>query len=523
MNTVSYAIMGGDFDRAGLAASSLKQRLKKLGVPPDALRRVVIAAYEAEANIVVHARKGTLRAVLGPSRIDIEVTDEGPGIPDIELAMKEGFSTASPAAMALGFGAGMGLPSIKKNSGSFVIESEAGQWTRVRFSIDLPRQEVADPVGNSLRVVRELCRTCMRCLHVCPTRALRIRLGGPEILGHLCIDCAACIGACETGALRVPDDGDLPAPSEHALLVVPASFLVNFGPKVGVDQVLDALATLGFHGVRVMEEWDAALRRAALEYAREEAKTHPTFSPACPAVVNLIETRFPSLLPHLAPFLSPVEAAGEDLAGQHAVLGISCPAQYTVLNTGRSSPAPAPLNLSRLRNAVLPVVIRSKDTAAAPPRRPSHGERSNRGVLRAGGLRHVVKILEKAENGLLADFVLVELLACDQGCFGSPLSPEEPLIAWHRWQRVRWNLVGPASAFRRKSPFVPRSGMRLDDDMSRAIEKLQQIDLVTAGLPGKNCGMCGVPGCSEMAEDLVLGRAKSIVCPHRVVGPEENQ
>ena len=521
MNTVSYVITGSDFDRIGLAAGDLKEKLKRLGIPPDALRRLVIAAYEAEANVVVHAQKGTLCATLGPTGLDVEVTDEGPGISDIELAMREGFSTASPAAVALGFGAGMGLTNIRNNSGSFAIESEVGRGTRVSFSVPLHPQEHSGPVRNSLRVVRELCRECMRCLHVCPTGALRIRRGGPEILGHLCIDCGACIDACEAGALRVPDDVDIPTPSELTILVVPASLLVDFGPRVGAQHVLAALSVMGFHRIRVMEQWGAALRQAVLAYAREEAKAHPVFSPECPAVVNLIETRFPSLLPHLAPFLSPLEAVCEDLAGQDVIVGVSCPAQHTVLSTGPSSSTL--LSFARLRDAILPVVVRSKNTAAASPWLPIHEERGNQSVFRVGGLRHVIKILEKAENGLLVDFLLVELMACEQGCLGTPVSREESFLAWHRWQCVRHNFAGPAKAFRRKDPFVARSGMRLDDDMSRAIHKLEQIDLLTAGLPGKNCGMCGAPACREMAEDLVLGRAHGQECARRTEPSEKGR
>jgi len=523
MNVTSYAITGGDFDLAGLASSGLKQRLKKLGVAPACLRRVLIAAYEAEANIVVHAHKGTLRAALGPSRIDVEVADEGPGIPDIEQAMKEGFSTASPAAMALGFGAGMGLPSIRKNSDSFAIESEVGRGTRVSFSIRLSRQEASGPLRNSLHVVRTLCRKGMRCVRVCPTKALRIRRGGPEILEHLCIDCAACIEACQTGALSAPAGVDLPTRSEDTFLVVPASFLVAFGPRTSARHVLEALSATGFRHVRVVEEWEVALRGATLEYARERAMKGPVFSPVCPAVVNLVETRFPSLIPHLAPFLSPVEAVREELECEHLVVGVSCPAQYTALSTGPSSSRLAAVSLSRLREAVLPVAARADDVAEAPVRGARLEDDRDQDVLRVSGLRHVIEALDKAENGLLGDCAVVELFACDQGCFGAPVAAEDAFIAQHRWQRARSDFIGPAKAVRRKAPFLARSGMRLDKDMSRAIEKLQQIDRLIQELPGKDCGMCGAPTCAALAEDIALGRAESTACPYRADGPEADR
>ena len=514
MNTASYTLIGGDYDHVGLAASDLKQSLKRLGVPPDALRRVAIAVYEAEANVVVHAHRGTLCAVLKPSQIDVEVTDEGPGIPDIERAMEEGYSTASPIAMGLGFGAGMGLPSIRNHSGSFAVESEVGRGTRVCFSIPLSSQKAFDPLGNSLRVTRSLCRACMHCLPVCPTRALRVRQEGPEVLGHLCIDCAACVEVCQTGALRGPEGVDAPPPREDMLLVVPASFFVSFGPKVSVRQVFDALSAVGYRSIRMVEAWEVALHQATVDYTRKEAKTRPILSPVCPAVVNLIEMRFPSLLSHLAPFLSPVEAAREELAGQHVVFGLSCPAQHTVLSKGRCPWTATVTNLSRLRRAILPRGNPSGNARAEPPGQSAPPEPNSQSVLQASGLRHVVRILDEAENEHLADFELIELWACDQGCFGVPGEREEPFVAWHRWRRVRRDLVRPARAFRRKNPFVPRSGMRLDNDMSQAIEKLLEIDFLAASLPGKNCGMCGAPTCDDMAEDLVLGRVERTCCPH---------
>jgi len=523
MNRSSYTIKGGDFERAGMVSANLKQRLKQLGIAPDGLRRVLVAAYEAEANVVVHARKGTLRAVLSPARVDIEVSDEGPGIPDIEQAMKEGFSTAPPAAVALGFGAGMGLPNIKRNSDSFTIDSEVGRGTRIRFSIHLSPQKVSGALRNSLHVVRDLCRACMHCLRVCPTNALRVRQNGPEILEHLCIDCAACIAVCRTGALGLPPDVGVPSASEHTVLVVPASFLVGLGPNLSVDDVLDALSAMGFRRVRVVEEWEAALRRAALEYAREEAEKRPVFSPACPAAVNLIEMRFPSLIPHLAPFLSPIEAARQELEYERVVVAVSCPAQLTALRKRPSERQTIVASLPRLRTAVLRAMAGRKDAAGALPQHIHPDERTDPSVLRVTGLRHVISVLERAENGLLADFVLVELLTCDQGCFGAAVAGDGPFVARARWRRAASRFAGPAKAARRESPFVARPGMRLDDDMSRAIEKLARIDRLVKGLPGKDCCMCGAPTCTALAEDVVLGRADVTACPYRAEHPERDK
>lgn len=135
MITMSCRIEGGDFDSAGQATRGLKEQLFRVGVSPAAMRRAMIASYEAEMNVVIHARTGTLWARLDERQLDIEVADEGPGIPDVELALREGWSTASAKAREMGFGAGMGLPNIKKNSDEFYIASVVGQGTVLDITI----------------------------------------------------------------------------------------------------------------------------------------------------------------------------------------------------------------------------------------------------------------------------------------------------------------------------------------------------------------------------------------------------
>ncbi len=119
----SFTIKAGDFSHAGQASSKIKRVLKQLNIPPKIIKRVVVALYEAEVNVVAHSYGGNLTCEILPDHIDIHVADTGPGIPDIDLAMSEGYSTASSEVQEMGFGAGMGLPNIKNNSDSLDIES----------------------------------------------------------------------------------------------------------------------------------------------------------------------------------------------------------------------------------------------------------------------------------------------------------------------------------------------------------------------------------------------------------------
>lgn len=132
-----YDLVGGDVAAAGHASTLIKDTLKRVGVPADTVRRVSVAAYEAEMNVAMYAHRGAMTLSVDRSAVELDVLDEGPGIPDIELALQEGYSTATPAMRELGFGAGMGLPNIKRVSDAFVIESRVRDGTHLHIRFDL--------------------------------------------------------------------------------------------------------------------------------------------------------------------------------------------------------------------------------------------------------------------------------------------------------------------------------------------------------------------------------------------------
>ncbi len=131
-----YQVDGTDFSRAGEASSQLKQKLKQMNLPPDVIRKCSIAMYEGEINMVIHADGGVIDVDIFPNQIKMVLKDVGPGIPDIDLAMKEGYSTADDKVLALGFGAGMGLPNMKRSTDTLHIDTELGVGTTVTMTID---------------------------------------------------------------------------------------------------------------------------------------------------------------------------------------------------------------------------------------------------------------------------------------------------------------------------------------------------------------------------------------------------
>jgi serine/threonine-protein kinase RsbT len=128
-----FNIQGGDFTHAGHPSSEVKKVLKQLNIDGKTIKNIVIAMYEAEVNVVAHAYKGIVNIEIDENKITVLVSDEGPGIPDVELAMQPGFSTASKEVREMGFGAGMGLPNIKKNTDEMLIETKVGKGTVLKM------------------------------------------------------------------------------------------------------------------------------------------------------------------------------------------------------------------------------------------------------------------------------------------------------------------------------------------------------------------------------------------------------
>jgi anti-sigma regulatory factor (Ser/Thr protein kinase) len=130
-----YTVSGGDFLAAGAATKKIKQRLENLGLLPEVVRRMAVAAFEAEMNVIIHATRARMQLSLGRRTVQLVVDDEGPGIPDVELAMQEGYSTAPPAVREMGYGAGMGLPNIRKCADSFILDTCPGSGTKLRIAV----------------------------------------------------------------------------------------------------------------------------------------------------------------------------------------------------------------------------------------------------------------------------------------------------------------------------------------------------------------------------------------------------
>ncbi len=133
--SLHYEVSGTDFTCAGEASGKIKKTLKELGFPTNIVRNVAIAVYEGEINMVIHGGGGVIDVEISPECISIVLADQGPGIPNVALAMQEGYSTAPENVRQLGFGAGMGLPNIKKYTDEMIIETEVGKGTKIKLKV----------------------------------------------------------------------------------------------------------------------------------------------------------------------------------------------------------------------------------------------------------------------------------------------------------------------------------------------------------------------------------------------------
>jgi serine/threonine-protein kinase RsbT len=527
MIAMSFRIDGGDFDSAGLATRKLKEQLARIGVAAPAMRRAMIASYEAEMNVVIHARTGTLWIRLDDEKLDLEIADEGPGIPDVKLALREGWSTASAKAREMGFGAGLGLPNIQRNSDLFEIETRVGRGTRIRSTILLGVTDQAAPrlsreaPPSALSIDSARCHQCLRCIFACPTGALRVRGGGPVLLDDLCIGCSACIAECSAAVFGIREPGGTgpaftPVP-EDAVLVVPRGFLSGFPVENSPARVCAALREIGFGDIRLAEEWEEALRAEARVRAASGAYPLPLIPPICPAVVALVESRFPTLIPHLGPWISPLQAAGEEFPLRPIFLVAACPGQYSACSGASLTGRLTVVSPARLAEAVLPRLSTQGTLDGLHGIGGRATTEPGREELAASGIRHVLRALSAAESGACVGTTLLDLALCESGCSGSPLLCADPVLSLHRWRQASIPAAaacGTAAVVRRTQPYAQRPGVRLDPDMAEAVAKLSRIDSLARTLPGRDCGACGAPTCGTFAEDVVMGRAAADGCRH---------
>ncbi len=391
---------------------------------------------------------------------------------------------------------------------------------------------------NLLYLHADLCLGCTHCLRVCPTEAIRIRRGKAEVLRHRCIECGQCISACPREAWKVLTDAPERIPKGEADVLLDPAVFWQFGESW--NSLGSALREIGFAEVHELGSALDCYAAAVKDYLRREDRPRPVISAFCPAVRQLIQVKFPSLLENLMPVRSPYEIGFSDLCpamglasrGIYAV--IPCLAQASLLCRLDSPALRGVVSLADIYNPVKMRVRKSsargedaEKTASVPGAKwaAAGGESEAADIRRSlivEGIHQVSRLFNLAESGLLEDIAYIEAWACETGCLGGPLTVENAFVAryrlrqWARFQEKKFETPARTLAWESISrpPFPPRTGMRLDENLKTAMVKLARIDEVVKTLPGLDCGSCGSPTCLALAEDIVQRRARPADCFH---------
>lgn len=403
---------------------------------------------------------------------------------------------------------------------------------------------------HSVRLDRDKCKGCTNCIKHCPTEAIRVRNGKAQIIAERCIDCGECIRVCPYHAKIAFTDSFSDINRFKYKIALPAPSLYGqFKNLSSIDRVVMGLKLMGFDDVYEVAK-GADIVSCAIKEKLDKRDNLPVISSACPAIVRLIQVRFPNLIDNILDLLSPMEVAAstakKEYAEKHDVdikdIGAffitPCPAKMTSIKN------PYGVEKSSVDGAVS--VIDIYGLLAGQLKKPgivsaegntasvygvgwanSGGECAASGVknyLAVDGINNVIKVLEEIENLKLDDLQFFEGLACPGGCVGGPLTFENPFVARTRIKHLSAKIhntslnCGYAKKYIDdgsvdfKEPIIARPIMKIDEDMVTAMKKLEQIEEITNRLPGLDCGSCGSPSCRAMAEDIVRGDAKEMDC-----------
>ena len=409
---------------------------------------------------------------------------------------------------------------------------------------------------HSVQLNREKCQGCVSCVKLCPTEAIRVRNGKAEILADRCIDCGACASGCPYHAFTVKTDM-LEGLSKFAYnIVLPAPSLYSqFPANVPLEDIWQGLQNLGFD-----EIFDVSL---ASEYIAKEIEGYlknytggrkPLISSTCPAVMRLIQVKFPELIKQVVPVLAPVEAAAIYVKREAAarkqlpteLIGVwfisPCPSKETNIRQSvdvQHTELTGSFSLSDIYGLLLKNMGGEHELNVRTGSSYGlgwgtyGGELASAGItngLAVHGIDNVYEILEQVSMNKMPQLDYLECNACQGGCLGGLLAAENKFVAESNLrQRIRQlreqepadrqetmarTMVlqdFPASAAYRKR-LVPRPMMQLDDDIMEAMKKFERMEEVLCSLPGLDCGACGAPSCQGLAEDIVQGKAHEIDC-----------
>lgn len=409
---------------------------------------------------------------------------------------------------------------------------------------------------HSIQIDTTKCIGCSHCMRVCSTQAIRIVEGYANIQPERCVDCGECYRVCPQRAIYAKDDGVASLSRDrYHIALVPSVFIGQFSSEYSASRVLDAVKQIGFDEVFEVEQAIDFMKEAYQSLAAAEFP-RPLISSFCPAVVRLIQVLYPSFTSHIMQLKAPHDMAalylrkwkeqeGKDPQKIAIYYITPCAAKIVAARApvGESeSPIDAAISMTEVYNLVSKI-LHAKSNAGlyktCANMSPDSVNWSLSGTekkyfpgrsLAIDGMDNVIEFMEKLESGHLSPIDFLELRACDQGCAGGILCPGNRFLTVERLEQRQKRLKklkkanhgqvrNPLMTYREElrhfsgvAPVLPREGLLLDEDMEKALLKLQRIERLMTYFPGFDCGACGAPGCRNLAEDIVRGKASISHC-----------
>lgn len=403
---------------------------------------------------------------------------------------------------------------------------------------------------HALKVVDELCIGCTHCMTACPTQAIRVRDGKAIIIEERCVDCGNCCKACPVSAILIEQD-DFQEIFNYPVRValVPSVFIGQFPSHIKTGDVYGGMLSLGFTHIVEIDSVVELVQQGYDEITRDPQCNLPAISTFCPAIVRLIQVRFPSLVDHLIGVKPPSDVAAihyrkqmEELGHDPSEIGFfyitPCAAKIASIKSPvgeEMSSVNGVINMEYIYNKVLHLIMNNEVSAEAGPDSErlnskeilwslTRGESEHQAgrCLAVDGIRNVTEFLERLEETEESHIDFLELRACDESCAGGVLISGNRFLTVERLNRR----AGEASR-EHKGQFISgsfnkslyaldkiqaRSMLALDPDRSVAMEKMNKQEELLKVLPGIDCAACGSPTCSALAEDIVQERAVPGMC-----------
>jgi len=400
---------------------------------------------------------------------------------------------------------------------------------------------------HSVRLDKEQCKGCTNCIKRCPTEAIRVRDGKARIIEELCVDCGECIRTCPNHAkIAVEDFLDKLKDFKHKIALPAPSFYGQFDSKHTLDEVLEALLMIGFDDVFEVALAAEVVTRGINNYLQENQNLKPLISQACPAVVGLIQVRFPLLLEHIIPIDSPMNMAAmyakrNALSRGYAPEEVGtffitpCPGKITAIRQPAAKNhvyVDGAISISTIYGQVLKHIKDLKGnrklqkasglgigwgSSGGEIKAVKHGTK-----LAVDGIHNVINVLEQVEKGELRDIAYLECQACQGGCIGGSLVAKNPFLARVRIDQLVNKGTNPQlehlletvdlSHCLLKGGLQPRKVRNLDENLAEALVKMEKLERTLEELPGLDCSSCGCPNCRALAEDIVKGLALETDC-----------